>query len=97
MIISYNYIRRGKWNHINVHIEPQKEEKEQKIKTGTKNKENKQKMITNMVDESNYIDNHFEHQQPKRISQIDTNPTVSAFTLNANGLNAQIKILRLSE
>ena len=48
-------------------------------------------MITNVVDESNYINNHFEHQWPKHISQIDTNPTMSAFTLNANGLNEPIK------
>ena len=50
MIISYNYIKRGKWNHINVHIEPQKEEKEQRIKTGTKNKDNKKKIATNIAD-----------------------------------------------
>lgn len=37
-------------NHINVHIEPQKEEKEQKIKTGTKNKDNKKKIATNITD-----------------------------------------------
>ena len=44
------YIKGEKWNHINVHVEPQKEEKEQKIKTGTKDKNNKKKIAINIAD-----------------------------------------------
>lgn len=50
----------------NAQLEPQKAEKMWKTKVDTKNKDNKQKTITNMVDVTpTMINNHFEYQGSK--------------------------------
>ena len=55
--------RERKWNYIKCSVETTKGRKNWKANIVTKNKGNKQKVVTNMVNnESNYINNHFECQ-----------------------------------